>query len=261
MLKRWAIAAIVAVAALFLIDRASLLVAPCSEYGSSQDNQKSANDDNCAVHEGIIVAGIERLFETPPDVWTALATIAIAGFTWTLWQSNEKMWKLTLRSVEIAEKSLLAANNPIVTIGELELRDADEVAQFPHIHWGIRNAGPGLAVIHTVNTRAIIITVEGAKISRVRSQQKVNWIGSIESKEAASGMRLTTPELKRRINEIRHGGTILLFEIELGGQNIFKDHFTARFPFEFDPKSTSFRRIGTFDQLETRYSADSETKE
>src|SRR5262249_43507189 len=38
--------------------------APCSEYSGQQRDQKSSNNDNCAVREGVIVAGIERSSET-----------------------------------------------------------------------------------------------------------------------------------------------------------------------------------------------------
>jgi hypothetical protein len=109
MLKRWIIAAFITALALILIDRASLPFAPCSERNSGQNNQKSADDDNCPVREGLIVAGMERLSEIPPDVWTALATVAIAAFTLTLWLSSEKMWKITKISADAAEMSAKAA--------------------------------------------------------------------------------------------------------------------------------------------------------
>jgi hypothetical protein len=40
---------------------------------------------------------------------TAVATVAIALFTWTLWQSNEKMWTVTKVSAEAARNSADAA--------------------------------------------------------------------------------------------------------------------------------------------------------
>jgi hypothetical protein len=116
MLKRIAVAMIATFAALFVVDRTSLLIAPCGEYSSAEGNQKPADNDNCTVREGIIVAGIERLRETPPDVWTALATIAIATFTLTLWLSTEKMWEVTKRSTEIAERALTELEAPFVVV-------------------------------------------------------------------------------------------------------------------------------------------------
>lgn len=109
MLKRALPALALTLAALFLIDRASLLIAPCSEYSGQQRDQKSSNNDNCAVREGVIVAGIERSSETKPEIWTVLATIAIAVFTLTLWLSSEKMWRVTRISTIAARRAANAA--------------------------------------------------------------------------------------------------------------------------------------------------------
>src|SRR5206468_1190438 len=40
---------------------------------------------------------------------TALATAAIAWFTWTLWRSNEKMWAVTKVAADAADRSARAA--------------------------------------------------------------------------------------------------------------------------------------------------------
>jgi hypothetical protein len=109
MLKRFLIAFPLMILSLAAIDRASLLIAPCREYRSAQNNYDGTNKDNCAVRESLIVAGVERLYETPPEVWTALATIAIAAFTLTLWLSSEKMWK-------ISQDTLVVSNRPWVSI-------------------------------------------------------------------------------------------------------------------------------------------------
>ena len=45
-------------------------------------------------------------------VVTALATIAIAGFTWTLWRSTDKLWAATQRSAIIAERALTQLERP-----------------------------------------------------------------------------------------------------------------------------------------------------
>jgi hypothetical protein len=107
------IAAIVTAVALFLIDRLSLPFAPCSEHRTVQSDQETPNNDNCAVHEGLIIAGMERLAEIKPEVWTALATIAIAVFTLTLWLSSEKMWRVTRISAIATRRSALAARKAV----------------------------------------------------------------------------------------------------------------------------------------------------
>jgi hypothetical protein len=104
---RLAVAVAAVVFALLLIDRASLLIAPCGIGGSGYSEHKSPNDDNCAIREGIVVAGIEWLSDRPPEVWTALATIAVALFTGTLWLSNEKATRLAQRMSVIARRQML----------------------------------------------------------------------------------------------------------------------------------------------------------
>jgi hypothetical protein len=147
MLKRIAIALAITVLTLALIDRASLFIAPCGAGGGGYSNQKTSDDDNCALREGIVIAGIEWLREKPPEVWTALATIAIAAFTLTLWLSNEKMWRITRRSVvisrqsaraaqrstEIAERALIAGERAFISIFN---QNADRDIRTGHItYW------------------------------------------------------------------------------------------------------------------------------
>jgi len=54
-------------------------------------------------------------------VVTALATVAIAWFTWTLWRSSEKSWLAAGRSADIAERALIASRRAWLSIGELKI--------------------------------------------------------------------------------------------------------------------------------------------
>ena len=66
---------------------------------------------NCDNHN-VFVYSIWRLARAI-DPWsvliTAIGTVAIAGFTLTLWQSSEKMWKLTRVSTVSARRAAKAA--------------------------------------------------------------------------------------------------------------------------------------------------------
>jgi hypothetical protein len=93
MLRTIAKAFAITLVALFLIDRASLLVAPCGPGGGGYSDHKGYEKDDCATHEGIIVAGVEWLFDSPPEIWTAFASLMIAVFTGTLWYSTDKLWR------------------------------------------------------------------------------------------------------------------------------------------------------------------------
>lgn len=104
MLKRIAIGLAIALLSLGVIDRASLLIAPCGIGGGGYSDQESANDDNCATREGIIVAGVEWLREQAPEFWVAIASFAIAVFTGTLWYSTDKLWRAGERQIRTSRQ-------------------------------------------------------------------------------------------------------------------------------------------------------------
>jgi hypothetical protein len=52
---------------------------------------------------------IGKFIDEHNGVVAAIATVFIAAFTWTLWQSSEKMWKVTARSVTVARRAANAA--------------------------------------------------------------------------------------------------------------------------------------------------------
>ena len=134
MLKRTLISiglTIVVVAGLVLIDQFSLLVAPCALPNNDSYNQESGHYEKCAVYYGFVRAGIELMLQFPAEAWTALATVAIAAFTWTLWRSNEKMWGVTLGALKVtqhAERARLffsVANTGLILDG-LEVYPTDK---------------------------------------------------------------------------------------------------------------------------------------
>jgi hypothetical protein len=81
----------------------------------------------CAtLHEGVIRVFWFALDYVNHDNVVAAGTVMIALFTWTLYRSTNKLWiagekqiQIAERSAAVAERSLLAANNPIVSITEL----------------------------------------------------------------------------------------------------------------------------------------------
>jgi hypothetical protein len=101
--RKWRIAAVVATTflALALIDRASLLIAPCGPGGGGYSDQKRSNDDNCASREGIVVSGVEWLTEETPESWAAFTSFLIAIFTGTLWYSTDKLWRSGERQMRL----------------------------------------------------------------------------------------------------------------------------------------------------------------
>jgi hypothetical protein len=223
--------------------------------------------DDCEVYDVLFYSA--WAFGKTVDRWsaliTAIATGVIGFFTFTLYkattgmveaakiQSNDMKRSIAAsevaaaaaeKSADVAEKALFAAN-PIITIAELELRDANETIEKTHIHWGLRNSGPGMGVVHTMHTRTGIAVETPDGIRVFRSKETIGWGSAIETKDTASGFSITTPMLQSRIGEIRTGSTILTFVIQTDGQNIFKDRFSALFSFKFDHLRQTFVRVGT----------------
>jgi hypothetical protein len=122
---RWPIAILLTILALVVIDRASLVVAPCSEYSDARNNHDKADNKECAAREGIVIAGIKWLADIKPEIWTALATVAIAAFTWTLWQSSEKMWRATADGLNLARQEFIASHRPLLKVKLVQVVEGD----------------------------------------------------------------------------------------------------------------------------------------
>ena len=156
--------------ALLLIGAAFLIFPPYSAY--CEGDQPS--DYYCAAYGVTLLLG--GFVETYNGAFTALATIAVAAFTWTLWQSNEKMWKITrvatratMRSAEAAqgasktaEKAFTLLERPRVLplkvspISEAVLVNG-AIARF--ITFSIGNYGKVPALVHRVTASFHLIEI------------------------------------------------------------------------------------------------------
>jgi hypothetical protein len=149
--------------------------------------------------------------------------------------------KASQQSAETSKKALFAAYQAILTITEFELRDPNARLNKPHIHWGIRNAGPGMAIVQKIGIK--ITVTEKTRPRRIESVMKKAWVSAIEARETASGHVITTPTIISRVNDIRSGNIILYIVFEVEGQDVFKDPLFARFPFVYDSGDGCFRLI------------------
>jgi hypothetical protein len=102
-MKRLLIAVMVVFAVLAIVDRASQFLPPCMLYPSEQNYNDPATQYYCATREGIIIAGVEFLYDLKPEVWTALFTLAIAIFTLTLKLSTDKLWDAGERQIDLID--------------------------------------------------------------------------------------------------------------------------------------------------------------
>ena len=60
---------------------------------------------------------------------SALATVAIAGFAWTLWQSSEKSWRVARHSADVAERALVASRRAWLSIENLKIIHPTEITE------------------------------------------------------------------------------------------------------------------------------------
>lgn len=133
--------------ALALIDRVSLLIAPCGYGGGGYNEQENPNDDNCAIRQGIVIAGFQWLHEEPPEIWTALATLAIAAFTATLWWSTRGLLRATNRTIAIASDDLEFTHRARVSIFDASIQrqfvmeEGGKRRDFLRISYTLKNSG------------------------------------------------------------------------------------------------------------------------
>lgn len=126
--------------ALALIDRASLLIVPCGIGGGGYSDHKSPNDDDCAARQGSIVAGVEWLSDQQPEFWTALATVAVAAFTLTLWLSTDKLWRAHERQFTLASSTAEQELRAYILVSGARVYRIDDPEQRT-IKLSIRNFG------------------------------------------------------------------------------------------------------------------------
>jgi hypothetical protein len=214
--------------------------------------ETKAGQEHCVTYNlaSLILIQIFRILHTLEGVITALATAAIAWFTWTLWQSSEKMWNVTKlsaeasqKSADFAEKSLFEANRPLVAINPLELCDANEFQPGAHIHFGLKNVGKGVAIVNkvgvTVQTsmpRALTLTTNPAFFA-----SDIN--SPIEPGGTLSGLYVASVLLgEREVQQIRSGQMLMTVILQIVPQDIFHNPFDQKFPFVFDHKQNRLAR-------------------
>jgi hypothetical protein len=101
-----------------------VLQADPAAYSEICETSQSGQKD-CATYHVIFVAlwHIGKALDRFGSAITALATIAIAGFTFTLWRSTDRLWRagedqiaIARESSEIAERTLVAGQRPWIHV-------------------------------------------------------------------------------------------------------------------------------------------------
>lgn len=133
----------------------------------SQAGQKECTAYNLAP---FILIQIREFLHSIENIITALATIAIAWFTWTLYQSSEKMWRVNRQTTFAAIHSAQAAKKAVeyaprveraYLFLSLDVKSRIEIWQ-PHvddtrsyIEFGFKNHGKTPAVVEELHVTAM----------------------------------------------------------------------------------------------------------
>jgi hypothetical protein len=110
----------------------TVLNSDTSAYYQICKTNEYTSQESCSPHHVpyVVIWYIGYWFDKASTVITAFATVAVAVFTWTLWQSSEKMWRVTristlaarqsaraaIRQAKIAEDALIKLERPYVFI-------------------------------------------------------------------------------------------------------------------------------------------------
>jgi hypothetical protein len=103
-----------------------------------------------------VLVGIDWLIDLKPEVWTALATAAIAAFTATLWWSTRGMLKTTNKTIDLTRDEFNATHRPRIRIKHLWLADDIWGGQQVRVNLGIVNTGTVVATIHQIGVRFVV---------------------------------------------------------------------------------------------------------
>lgn len=222
-----------------------------------EPNPYYAGAKECAPHYIVHIPFIylAHFLDAGAAVISALATIAIGGFTYTLWRSTDKLWKAgedqleaTKRAAKAAEKSALVAER---TLNDIErpyifaeitggtLPDPDTVV-LPEINFTLTNYGRTPAVLKRSCDQILVVTELPPEppYSTIREGEMI--IGAGDSKPFTRTITFRGSE----IHQIR-GGEATLF---LFGYVIYEDVFdrihTKGFGFRFGRNLKSFNVAG-----------------
>ncbi len=121
---------------------------------------------------GLNVACAGNFADSNQGAITALATALLAIFTFTLWRSTSRLWKVSIEHADIAKRALLDVERPHVLIEDIQMhgfqitaarREEYRVAGllspsiFPRVTFSIRNHGKSPAWVISEVTRFIMI--------------------------------------------------------------------------------------------------------
>src|SRR5258708_2879603 len=148
--------------ALILLLCSGWILSTSSSFNACQTNQTAAKSEQAnensppltlSVADKAAICGrcILHLIYENRDAATAVATVFIALFTFTLWRSTQRLMQVTQESAKLTERSLTMLEGPIIIIGTITM-DLRGPPSVPVIKLQFKNHGRGPAIITEVWT-------------------------------------------------------------------------------------------------------------
>jgi hypothetical protein len=211
----------------------------------AKDKEKTAIDQKLVSLTGDLALYTKLLFVATAVLALITLGLVVTGFL-QIRDARETIEATKIaalaaqKSAETAETALLIQHRPIITIAELDFLKSDAALDKPHITWGMRNSGSGLAVVTDVVAKTGIVGDGLIKNSRAHNA----WLGAIEQGETAGGLKTTTPTMQTRYDDIISGHLKLFLQIELQLMDVMHNRSSAQFPFVYNAEKSSFERSG-----------------
>jgi hypothetical protein len=122
MLTRGKKRVLLASGALAVLVLALLSIATPANYSICYENEYT-NTEKCTPYQigPFIALEILKFFTTYNGAITAIATGIIAYFTWTLWLSTRKQWRLTQRTICLARAEFNATHRPHLIVRDISV--------------------------------------------------------------------------------------------------------------------------------------------
>jgi hypothetical protein len=210
--------------------------------------KKAETDTKLAEYTGELAFFTKGLFVATVILAIATFGLLIAAFR----QSRDMKASVAVaqataeaakQSAETAEKDLFAAHRHLITITDLQLVEAGGFEAGPHIVFGLRNSGKGIAIVNKVG-----VTIQTIENLGLRQQERIGFAssdfnGAIESGETNGGNRLSSALIGlREWNVIREGKMALYVNFEVLSQDIFHNPINQKFPFVYNLRTFAFER-------------------
>jgi hypothetical protein len=216
---------------------ALLALPPYAEYCESRQSHQYY----CAAYEVALAVG--AFVESHNGAITALASAVVAMFTWTLWNSSEKMWLATKRSADIAFKTLHAANQPVLLLTEVDIQEPSENQKATRIVFSLQNSGNGVADIKKLSIEIRVALLRDSDVHRRRDTLEEDWNAAIGSRDVSRGHAIRTRLLTAQdVANIRAGKSQIALIFVIYFTDVLGVKYEAGFPMIYDHRQRMFMR-------------------